>query len=591
MKPHSSNCLSDPSVTCHRSPSPITLTLASDKERQMIYRIRHLVYAAELGQHRINPNGQLKDALDDWNSYLVATIEREVAGFISVTPPGSPTYSIDKYFSRDQIPCAFDGQLYEIRLLTVLKDHRGRELAALLMYGALRWVEAHGGTRIVAIGRREILGLYLRVGLTPIGLSAQSGAVIYDLLLASTREVREKIAALSGLIGRLEEKTDWRLPFPFQKPDPCFHGGAFFNAIGAKFDALERNKTVINADVLDAWFPPAPGVLASLQDHLPWLLRTSPPTACEGLIETIARARGVAPGNILPGAGSSDLIFRALRHWLTPESHALILDPTYGEYAHVLERVIGCTVDRLRLDRANDYAMDVARLEAALADHYDLVVLVNPNNPTGTHLSRLELERVIQNAPPKTRFWIDEAYVDYLGSGESLERFAARSENTLVCKSMSKVYALSGARVAYLCAGPHQLETLRAITPPWVVSLPAQVAAVRALEDPDYYATRYQETHALQESLARELRSLDWEVRPGVANFLLCHLPEKSLDAEALIERCGEQGLFLRNAGLMGMGPDSVRVAVKDAETNRRMVNILQEVTGKHSGQGRPTTI
>ncbi|MBM3841104.1 MAG: aminotransferase class I/II-fold pyridoxal phosphate-dependent enzyme, partial [Verrucomicrobia bacterium] len=214
--------------------------------------------------------------------------------------------------------------------------------------------------------------------------------------------------------------------------------------------------------------------------------------ACEGLIETIARARGVAPGNILPGAGSSDLIFRALRHWLTPES---------------------------------------------------------------------------------------------------LERFAARSENTLVCKSMSKVYALSGARVAYLCAGPHQLETLRAITPPWVVSLPAQVAAVRASEDPDYYATRYQETHALQESLARELRSLDWEVRPGVANFLLCHLPEKSLDAEALIERCREQGLFLRNAGLMGMGPDSVRVAVKDAETNRRMVNILQEVTGKHSGQGRPTTI
>jgi len=492
MKPHSSNCLSDPSVTCHRSPSPITLTLASDKERQMIYRIRHLVYAAELGQHRINPNGQLKDALDDWNSYLVATIEREVAGFISVTPPGSPTYSIDKYFSRDQIPCAFDGQLYEIRLLTVLKAHRGRELAALLMYGALRWVEAHGGTRIVAIGRREILELYLRVGLTPIGLSAQSGAVIYDLLLASTGEVREKIAALSGLIGRLEEKTDWRLPFPFQKPDPCFHGGAFFNAIGAKFDALERNKTVINADVLDAWFPPAPGVLASLQDHLPWLLRTSPPTACEGLIETIARARGVAPGNILPGAGSSDLIFRALRHWLTPES---------------------------------------------------------------------------------------------------LERFAARSENTLVCKSMSKVYALSGARVAYLCAGPHQLETLRAITPPWVVSLPAQVAAVRASEDPDYYATRYQETHALQESLARELRSLDWEVRPGVANFLLCHLPEKSLDAEALIERCREQGLFLRNAGLMGMGPDSVRVAVKDAETNRRMVNILQEVTGKHSGQGRPTTI
>src|ERR1700704_5958001 len=98
--------------------------------------------------------------------------------------------------------------------------------------------------------------------------------------------------------------------------------------------------------------------------------------ACEGLVETIASVRGVAPGNILPGSGSSDLIFRALRHWLTPLSHALILDPTYGEYAHVLERVIGCTVDRLSLARGDHYEVDLERLEAALADDYDLVVLV-----------------------------------------------------------------------------------------------------------------------------------------------------------------------------------------------------------------------
>jgi histidinol-phosphate/aromatic aminotransferase/cobyric acid decarboxylase-like protein len=85
--------------------------------------------------------------------------------------------------------------------------------------------------------------------------------------------------------------------------------------------------------VLDAWFPPSPKVLAALTDYLPWLLRTSPPTGCEGLIETIAEVRGIRRENILPGAGSSDLIFRALRQWITPTSHALILDPTYSEYA------------------------------------------------------------------------------------------------------------------------------------------------------------------------------------------------------------------------------------------------------------------
>ena len=568
--------------------SSVVLTLADDRDREAIHRIRHAVYARELGQHHENPAGRLRDALDDWNFYLVAKAAGEIGGFISITPPGRPSYSIDKYFARETVPFAFDDRLYEIRLLTVLKSHRGRELATLLMYAALRWVEAHGGERVVAIGRREVIDLYLKAGLEPTGQSAQSGAVTYDLLHATTTVLRERMREFSGLLDRVEEKTDWQLSFPFRKPTACFHGGAFFSAIGERFDSLERNRTIINADVLDAWFTPAPGVLEALREHLPWLLRTSPPTGCEGLIETIAEQRGVASENILPGAGSSDLIFRALRQWLTPASHALILDPTYGEYAHVLERVIGCTVDRFTLSREQGYAVDVPRLEAALADGYDLVVLVNPNSPTGRHVPRAELERVLSQAPLRTRIWVDETYVEYASGGESLERFAVRSENVIVCKSMSKVYALSGVRAAYLCAGPHQLEELRAITPPWVVSLPAQVAAVRALQEPSYYAARYAETAAAREELAAQLRSLGWEVLPGIANFLLCHLPNNGPDAASIVRRCREQGLFLRAAAVMGsrLGTHALRIAVKSASTNQRMVAIIQQVLTEAASPG-----
>ena len=449
-------------------------------------------------------------------------------------------------------------------------------------------MEAHGGERVVAIGRREVLDLYLKAGLEPTGQSAQSGAVTYDLLHATTAALRERLREFSGLLDRLEEKTDWQLSFPFRKPSACFHGGAFFAAVGERFDSLERSRTIINADVLDAWFPPAPGVVETLFGHLPWLLRTSPPTGCEGLIETIAERRGVAPENILPGAGSSDLIFRALRQWLTPASHALVLDPTYGEYAHVLERVIGCTVDRLALSREQGYTLDLPRLEAAMADRYDLVVLVNPNSPTGRHVPRTQFERVLSHAPLRTRVWVDETYVEYAGAGESLERFAARSENVIVCKSMSKVYALSGARAAYLCAGPHQLEELRAITPPWVVSLPAQVAAVRALQDPGYYTAFYAETAALREELAAQLGALGWDVLPGIANFLLCHLPESGPDAAAIVRRCREQGLFLRDAAVMGsrLGVGALRIAVKDAATNQRMVAIIQQALTEAASEG-----
>ena len=314
---------------------PIVLRLATATDREEIYRLRHAIYARELGQHAANADGRLSDALDEFNVYLVAACAGDIAGFISITPPGGGRFSVDKYVRREDFPPLRDGQFHEVRLLTVTPDHRGREIAFALMYAAFRWVEAHNGDRIVAIGRREILDLYLHVGLERLGCEMRSGAVTYELLAATIPQFRARQQDFAPLLQRLERSLDWRLTFPFRPPAPCFHGGAFFDAIGPEFDHLERRHEIINADVLDAWFPPSPRVIAALSEDLPWLLRTSPPTQCEGMARVIARVRAVAAENILPAAGSSDAIFLAFRHWLSPSSRVLILDPTYGEYAHV----------------------------------------------------------------------------------------------------------------------------------------------------------------------------------------------------------------------------------------------------------------
>lgn len=81
----------------------------------------------------------------------------------------------------------------------------------------------------------------------------------------------------------------------------CHHDGAFFNTVGPEFNHLERRHAIISADALDAWFPPSPKVLAALTEDLPWLLRTAPPTQCEGIIRVLARWRGLAPENLLSG--------------------------------------------------------------------------------------------------------------------------------------------------------------------------------------------------------------------------------------------------------------------------------------------------
>jgi histidinol-phosphate/aromatic aminotransferase/cobyric acid decarboxylase-like protein/GNAT superfamily N-acetyltransferase len=564
-----------------KNPRPISIRLARAEDRELIYRLRHEVYARELAQHKTQPQGALNDSLDDFNIYLIAELRGEIAGFISLTPPGFGRYSIDKYLSRAELPFSVDARLFEARLLTVLKPYRGQALAFLLMYAAFRFVEAKGGTRIVGIGRREVLELYRRMGMQSHGREIRSGAVTFELMSAEVSQLRSRVAGYAGLLNRLERMIDWRLEIPFRAPAKCFHGGAFFDAIGPEFERLQQRRKIINADVLDAWFPPAPKVLAALQANLAWLLQTSPPTGCEGLVRAVARARGVMPECVLPAAGSSDLIFLALRQWLTPDSRVLLLDPTYGEYAHVLEQVVRCRVERFVLAREDGYQVNLARLAKYLERPIDLVILVNPNSPTGRHIPRLELEQLLRRVPARTRVWVDETYVEYAGADESLERFAAGSANVVVCKSMSKVYALSGARAAYLCGAAQTIDELRAITPPWAVSLPAQVAAVTALQDPDYYLRRYSETHRLRAQLVEQLGQFNgWEIVPGTANFLLCHLPEDGLDAVAIVQRCRTHGLFLRDAGAMGsrLGHRVLRIAVKDAATNRQMVAILNNV-------------
>ena len=124
------------------------VSAADDVNREEIYRIRHEVYARELQQHSANASASLSDSLDAGNVYLVAKVAGKIAGFVSVTPPGLPSYSIDKYFPRETLRFSVDDSLYEIRLLTVLKAHRGSDVAVVLMYAAFRWVESHGGSHV-----------------------------------------------------------------------------------------------------------------------------------------------------------------------------------------------------------------------------------------------------------------------------------------------------------------------------------------------------------------------------------------------------------------------------------------------------------
>lgn len=561
---------------------PVIAT-ATQQDRQSIYTIRHSIYAEELEQYKTNSSGRLQDDLDKLNHYIVAKDKGQVIGFISITSPASGKFSIDKYFDRSELPFSFDGHLYEIRILSVTKEHRNSSLAYILMYAAMRWVEAHGGKNIVAICRSELLDMYSKIGLKPLGFSTRSGALTYELSHATLNDFHNWVSNKYELFKALSERIEWKLPFSFFTPSPCYHGGAFFKAIGEDLQTLQTRDIIINADVLDAWFPPSPKVIESLQKDLAWLLQTSPPTHCKGLAEAIAKARGVDETSILPGGGSSDLIFLALQHFLHSGSRVLVLDPCYGEYRHVLDKIIQCSVTTFQLKKEDGFVVDTDSLLEEILQGYDMVILVNPNNPTGLHIPKEKMQEMLSQVPADTLVWIDETYIEYVGTAASLEQFATQTENIIVCKSMSKVYALSGARIGYLCCAPHLIETLQLLMPPWPVSLPSQLAAITSLQDDNYYQKKYYETCLLREKMRLDLIELGMEsVIEGMANFILFYLPADISSVVDFVEGCKRHNLYIRDVSTMGttLGKGAVRIAVKDEKTNEKIMDVMRLVMG-----------
>ncbi|MEV7075963.1 histidinol-phosphate transaminase [Streptomyces sp. NPDC093990] len=557
----------------------LELRTATPEDLDWIHELRHRVYARELGQHPPDPAGRLRDGLDGDNVYLVAARGPARIGFVSLTPPWVGRFGLDKYLTREELPVLAGHDVFEVRILTVEPRWRTTSAAPLLMYAALRWIASRGGRRVVAMGRTEVLDMYRAVGLCTVGRTVRSGAVTFEVLTGGVPELTQRARERYGsALERLRSAVDWRLDMPFApRPDGCEHGGASFTALGTDFRTLHRRRDIVMADVLDAWFPPAPGVRAALADDPAWAARTSPPSGAEGLSEQIATARELPPDTLAVGAGSSDLIFRAFGRRLTPRSRVLLTDPCYGEYAHVTERVVGCRVDRFPLRREDGWRIDLERLAAAVhSGRYDLVVVVNPNNPTGRHAPAAGLRALIEAAPDRTHWWIDEAYLGYVGLDESLAGLAATDPRVTVCTSLSKMYALSGMRAAYAVAEPSTAAELRRWTPPWTVGLPAQMAAVAALRDPGYYRDRWLATHTLRRRLAADLAEAapDVSVEESVANFLSLTLPPGGPSAARLVDECRRHGVYLRDLSPLSPRYEgrTVRVAVRDTAENARIV-------------------
>ncbi len=280
----------------------------------------------------------------------------------------------------------------------------------------------------------------------------------------------------------------------------------------------------------------------------------------------------LSPQRMVWGNGASQLLYSLAS--ILPGDRALIPVPCYSDYARAFEQS-GFQVNSPQLKALEDFAPSDCLLEEA--SRYHVVVLGNPNNPTGTMLCASKLRQAMAQAP-ETLFLIDEAFMDFSDDAESL--LPDPPKNAIVLRSLTKFFAIPGLRLGFVVAEENLARKLRESMPAWSVNTLAQAVGKRGLEDIEYQKGTVEATKRLRLELRQALAQLNGlTVYPSHANYLLCHLGSNWPDAPEAARRLLGRGIAIRTfENQPGLGDRWIRVAVGDGLKNRRLLDELKSI-------------
>ena len=314
-------------------------------------------------------------------------------------------------------------------------------------------------------------------------------------------------------------------------------------------------------------FGTPPDVIAAIR-RAAALVRQYPDPYCRALTAAISAQEGVKESMILCGAGAAELIY-AYCGAVWPKK-AMELAPTFLEYSAAAAH-FGAKLVRVPL-HAPDFLPDARLLDALQEEKPDVLFLCTPNNPTGRLLDRALLQKALDICLAQgTHVLLDECFLDFT-DGKSAKDLLSRYENLLILKAFTKNYALAGMRVGYcLTENARLLSQMAACCQPWNVSLPAQEAAIAALQNPGWIARAKAMLPGQREALTRQLQSLGFTVCPSQANYLLFHAPV------GLDRALQKEHIAIRNCeNYPGLGSGWYRIAVRLEEENKALFAAMQ---------------
>ncbi|MDG3010405.1 histidinol-phosphate transaminase [Rhodococcus sp. D2-41] len=287
----------------------------------------------------------------------------------------------------------------------------------------------------------------------------------------------------------------------------------------------------------------------------------------------------VSTDQIAAGCGSVSLIQQLMQATCNAGDEVVFAWRSFEVYP-VTTQAVGAVPVQVPLTA--DHRHDLDAMADAVTDRTRLIIICNPNNPTGTAVGRAEIEAFLDRVPDHIAVALDEAYFEYMRPGDQLDEIPdgveiARSHpNVVVLRTFSKAYGLAGVRVGYAVGDPSVIKAMRVVYVPFSVSSLAQAAAVACLDAQHELLDRTDAVVAERARVRDALIAAGYEVPSSEANFVWLPLGEETQDFSA---RSTEAGVLLRP-----YAADGVRVTIGDPHENDAFLAFATTDRAAHQG-------
>lgn len=291
------------------------------------------------------------------------------------------------------------------------------------------------------------------------------------------------------------------------------------------------------------------------------------------LRKKLAELNNVSIDEVIVGNGSNEVLEIIMRIGLDDKANVVSSEHAFAVYKIVTE-LCGA---KFRGTKAKDHAFDIKAIMEACDEHTSMIIIDNPNNPTGTHLPYDQMLEVLEFAKKnKIMFLADEAYTEYIRAKDyrSMTSLFGKYDNLVVTRTLSKAYGLCGLRVGYGIAHREIIEMANKVREPFNVNIVAQHAALASLDDQNFVKEVVKRTHEGIDYLKAELKEIGLRTLPTQCNFLLVEVPE---DGGVFFNKLLQFGIIVRPVGNYGL-KNYVRITVGTMEQNKKTIEAIKEL-------------